>query len=247
MAGLVSATGLAPRCPPQDCLTRDLAPMVRASGFDSEAVAPGIQQVAQQHLSFVTLLRTNQFADSQLVSAGHIGGESPLEGRIHLDNYSLRIASGHGEGSVFESGAESRSGVLSCCQLRPRKWGCGVHTDTVARDDSRKERHDGLIDTLVLPKRESPPWQIAPFRSHYRGTNLTLRRAYVTQIRKCLWKTGKEIWFLLHRGNNKHQTPFENGQNECNSANLFGDGARRLTIGHRVRSVKRDRSREPER
>ncbi len=150
MVWLASATGLAPCGPPRDCL-----PVVRASGFDAEAVAPGIQQVAQQHLSFVTFLRTNQFAESQLASAGHITVKDPLEGRIHLDNHSLRIASSRGKGSVFENGTERRSGVLSWYQLRPRKWSCGVHTDTVARDDSRKEPHDGLTDTSVLLKRES--------------------------------------------------------------------------------------------
>src|SRR5580693_7378294 len=41
-------------------------------------------------------------------------------------------------------------------------------------------------------------------RSQYRRTNLTLRRADVTQIRKSLWKTWQKACFLLHRGNNKH-------------------------------------------
>src|SRR5580658_5348570 len=93
--------------------------------------------------------------------AGHIVGKASLEGRIRLDNHTLCIASGHGKGSMFENGTESRFGVLTRCQLRPRKWGCGVHTDTVARDDSRKELHVGLTATLVLPKRENPRGKIA--------------------------------------------------------------------------------------
>jgi hypothetical protein len=53
----------------------------------------------------------------------------------------------------------------------------------VARDGSRKKPHDGLSDTLVLPKRERRGWQTAPLlRPHYRGENPTLRRAHVTKI-----------------------------------------------------------------
>src|SRR5580658_2587867 len=77
-----------------------------------------------------------------------------LEGRIHLDDDPLRIAAGDGERGVFKSGAEGRSCVLFCGGLGPRKWGCGIHTATLARDDSQKKARHWLSNTLVFPKRE---------------------------------------------------------------------------------------------
>src|SRR5580658_3452150 len=53
-------------------------------------------------------------------------------------------------------------GVFSGGQVRPRKWGCGVHAFTLARDGSQKKPHDGLLDTSVLPNREHRAWPTAP-------------------------------------------------------------------------------------
>jgi hypothetical protein len=48
---------------------------------------------------------------------------------------------------VFEGGAEGRAPALSGGRIGPRKWGRGVHSATVARNDSRKEAYDGVCDT----------------------------------------------------------------------------------------------------
>jgi hypothetical protein len=55
---------------------------------------------------------------------------------------------------VLEGGTESRFCVLPRLGIWPRKWRGGIHSATVTRDNSRKEPHDGLSDTLVFPKRE---------------------------------------------------------------------------------------------
>src|SRR5216683_928501 len=125
--------------------------MARTPGFDKNAVAPASEQLAQKQLSFVALFRTNQFAEAQGLSAGYTPIQRPPEGGIHLDNHSLRRTSGYGNGSVLEDGAESRLCILTCGKFRLRKWNCGIHSPTVARDGSRKKARDGLSDTLVFP------------------------------------------------------------------------------------------------
>jgi hypothetical protein len=48
---------------------------------------------------------------------------------------------------VFEGSAKGRAPALSGWRIGPRKWGCSVHSPTVARNDSRKEAYDGVCDT----------------------------------------------------------------------------------------------------
>ena len=100
------------------------------------------------------VLRTNQFAEPQRAPAGYLIVQAPPEGRVHLDNHSLRVAAGNRDGSVFEDGTEYRAAVPFCGKTGPRKWGCRIHTANVARDESRKKAHGGLSDTLVFPKWE---------------------------------------------------------------------------------------------
>ena len=185
MVGFAAATGLAPCRPLRAGLSR-----TRALGVDAYAVKPGSEQVAQQRFGLVPVLRRNQFAESQR-AAGHTAIQSPLESGIHLDNHSLRVAAGHGNGSVFKNGTKSRSGVFCRGKFWPRKWGCGIHTVTVARDHSRKKDRDG--SPIPWCSRNGNHEGKAAFallvRPHYRSVNLTLRRAHVTQIGKGLWKT----------------------------------------------------------
>ena len=113
--------------------------------------------------------------------------QGPPECGIHLDYHSSRSTPRCGNGGVLKDRAESRLCILTCGKFRSRKWDCGIHSATVARDGSRKKARDGLSDTLVFPTWERPTGQAIDlflFRFHYRRANLRLRRADVTSIQE---------------------------------------------------------------
>jgi len=72
--------------------------VARAPDLDCDAIALGLQQVAQQKVGFGAVLRANQFAESQAPAMGDAPVEGPLEGRVHLHNHSRGTATGYGQG-----------------------------------------------------------------------------------------------------------------------------------------------------
>ena len=108
MAGFARRTGLTPGSP-----LRALLAMTCARDFDAHGLASGTEEIAQKPVSFIPVLGTNQFAEAQRSSAGNGWVQAPFESRVHLDNEPLGVTPRHGNGSVFEEGAEGDSRLLA--------------------------------------------------------------------------------------------------------------------------------------
>jgi hypothetical protein len=85
--------------------------------LEADAIARRLQQIPHQRLDGAVVLRRDQIVEPQRALAIQVGPQRLLEGGIHLDNHSLRVAASCGDGSVFEEGTEIHPSVPSSRML----------------------------------------------------------------------------------------------------------------------------------